>query len=242
MSERFTYRCSTVNVLNSGEQTCSIRSAGKASLLRGFVLAVSLLAASSLLTAMPAAYGEDPYALEVNGTSLTIDDDEDVLRLSSYTYEFWIKDLQGPTGSWRNVFCKGPGDVNAGRGPLLALRPDDPGVHFSHSTGSGQETVDTFEGIPTNEWTHIALVLTALDGEQIIYQDGVEAARDNVSSLTDTTQSAVLRMGLGANVVLDDFRVWNYARTQEEIQAGISQEVTGVEAGLVGYWRLGQNG
>ena len=100
--------------------TRSARLAERVSLFRHCVLAVFLSVISSVLTAMPAAYGEDAYALEVNGSSLTIDDDEDILRLGSYTYEFWIKDLQGPTGSWRNVFCKGPGDVNAGRGPLLA--------------------------------------------------------------------------------------------------------------------------
>jgi hypothetical protein len=215
-------------------------SARKVSLFRDFILAVLLLVASSVLTVMPAAYGEDAYALEVNGSSLTIDDDEDVLRLGTYTYEFWMKDLQGPTGSWRNIFCKGPGDTNAGRGPLLALRPDDPGLHFSHSTGSGQETANITEGIAVNVWTHVALVLTALDGEQTIYIDGVEAVTEDVSSLTDTTQTAVLRMGLGANVVLDDFRVWDYARTQEEIQADMNHEITGVEEGLVGYWRFNE--
>ncbi|UCG47484.1 MAG: LamG domain-containing protein, partial [Phycisphaerales bacterium] len=241
MSNRLISLASIVDVSNlEVRKTYCIYSAGKASLFRDFVLAVFLLIASSLLTAMPAAYGEDAYALEVNGASLTIDDDEDILRLSSYTYEFWMKDLQGPTGSWRNIFCKGPGDTNAGRGPLLALRPDDPGLHFSHSTGSGQETANVTEGIAVNVWTHIALVLTALDGEQIIYINGVEVVAEEVSSLTDTTQTAVLRMGIGANVVLDDFRIWDYARTQEEIQADMNFEATGVEEGLVGYWRFNE--
>jgi len=241
MSKKLIYLASMVNVLNLEVcKTYSIRSAGKVSLFRNFVLAVFLSVACSLLTAMPVAYGEEGYALEVNGGAVTIDDDEDALRLSSYTYEFWMKDLEGPTGSWRNIFCKGPGDTAAGRGPLLALHPDDPGLHFSHSTGSDQETANTLEGIPVNEWTHIALVLTALDGEQIIYQDGVQVVAESVSNLTDATQSSVLRMGLGANVVLDDFRVWNYARTQAEIQADMNREIFGVEEGLVGYWRFNE--
>jgi hypothetical protein len=241
MCKKLIYLASMVNVLNlEVYKTYSILSAGKASLFRVFVLAVFLSVACSLLTAMPVAYGEEGFALEVNGGSVTIDDDEDALRLSSYTYEFWMKDLQGPTGSWRNVFCKGPGDTAAGRGPLLALHPDDPGLHFSHSTGTTQETANTLEGIPVNEWTHIALVLTALNGEQIIYQDGVQVVAESVSSLTDATQSSVLRIGLGANVVLDDFRIWNYARTQEEIQADMNREIFGVEEGLVGYWRFNE--
>jgi len=241
MSKKLIYLASMVNVINLEVcKTYSIRSARKVSLFRDFALAVFLSVACSLLTAMPVAYGGEGYALEVNGSTLTIDDDEDALRLSSYTYEFWMKDLEGPTGSWRNVFCKGPGDVNAGRGPLLALRPNEPGLHFSHSTGAAQETANTMEGILVNEWTHIALVLTDLNGEQIIYQDGIEVVSESAPSLTDATQSPVLRIGIGANVALDDFRVWNYARTQAEIEADMNREVSGTEDGLVGYWRFNE--
>jgi hypothetical protein len=241
MSKKLIYLASMVNVINLEVcKTYSIRSARKVSLFRDFALAVYLSVACSLLTAMPVAYGGEGYALEVNGSTLTIDDDEDALRLSSYTYEFWMKDLEGPTGSWRNVFCKGPGDVNAGRGPLLALRPNEPGLHFSHSTGAAQETANTMEGILVNEWTHIALVLTDLNGEQIIYQDGIEVVSESAPSLTDATQSPVLRIGIGANVALDDFRIWNYARTQAEIEADMNREVSGIEDGLVGYWRFNE--
>ncbi|UCC98404.1 MAG: discoidin domain-containing protein [Phycisphaerales bacterium] len=209
-------------------------------MFRDLVLVVFLSVACSLLTSMPAAYGADGYALEVGGgRTVTIDDDEDALRLGSYAYEFWLKDLEGPTGSWRNIFTKGSTNSSYGRGPLLALRPNDPGLHFDHSTGSGQSTLNTFEGIPVNEWIHVAIVLTSLTGEQIIYQDGEEVARRS-SSVTDTTQASVLTIGIGANIVLDDFRVWNYARTPEEIKADMYQELTGDEQGLVGYWKFNE--
>jgi hypothetical protein len=201
---------------------------------------VFLLIACSVLMATPVAYGGEGYALEFSGGTLTIDDDEDALRLGSYTYELWLKDLEGPTGSWRNVFCKGPGNSASGRGPLMALRPSESGLHYDHSTGDGQSTIDTHEGIPVNEWTHIALVLTDLDGEQIIYQDAVQVAVRTSAGLTDATQDPVLRIGIGANVALDDFRIWNYARTQGEIEADMYREVSGGEDGLVGYWRFNE--
>jgi hypothetical protein len=235
MSGKLIYLASMVKVC----KTYSIRPVRKVSLFRDFALAAFLLVACSVLTAMPVAYGGEGYALEFGGT-LTIDDDEDALRLSSYTYELWLKDLEGPTGSWRNVFCKGPGDSAAGRGPLLALRPSENGMHYDHSTGTGQSTLDTHEGVPVNEWTHVALVLTDLNGQQIIYQDGVEVAVRDSSGLTDATQDPVLRIGIGANVALDDFRVWNYARSEEEIQADMNREVSGTEEGLAGYWRFNE--
>jgi len=242
MSKKLIYLASMVNVLNLEVcKTYSIRSAGKVSLFRDFVLAVFLSVACSLLTAMPVAYGGGGYALEVGGgRTVTIDDDEDALRLSSYTYEFWMKDLEGPTGSWRNVFTKGSGNSSYGRGPLVALRPSENGLHFDHSTGTGQSTLDTHEGVPVNEWTHIAIVLTSLTGEQIIYQDGVQKAVRISAGLTDATQPPVLSMGTGANIVLDDFRVWNYARTPAEIQDGMNRELTGGEEGLVGYWKFNE--
>jgi len=241
MCKKLIYLASMVNVLNLEVcKTYSIRSAGKVSLFRDFVLAVFLSFACSLLTAMPVAYGGGGYALEVGGGRTVTIDDEDALRLSSYTYEFWMKDLEGPTGSWRNVFTKGSGNSDYGRGPLIALRPSENGLHFDHSTGTGQSTLDTHEGIPVNEWVHIAIVLTSLTGEQIIYQDGVQKAVRISAGLTDATQPPVLRMGTGANMVLDDFRVWNYARTPAEIQDGMNRELSGGEEGLVGYWRFNE--
>ena len=38
--------------------------------------------------------------------------------------------------------------------------------------------------------------------------------------------------------LMDDVRVWNVARTAEEIADNMHKELTGTEPGLVGYWRL----
>ena len=37
---------------------------------------------------------------------------------------------------------------------------------------------------------------------------------------------------------ISDLRIWNYARTQSEIQADMHKRLTGNEPGLVGYWPL----
>jgi hypothetical protein len=221
---------------------CAIQKAWKASRSTDFVLALCLWAACYVVAAAPVACAQDQYALEVGGATatVTIDDSQDALRLGCYTYELWLKDLQGPTGSWRNVFCKGLGNSATGRGPLLALRPSEPGVHYDHCTGTTQSTLNAMEGIVANEWVHVALVLTALDGQQRIYLNGEQAVERTSAGLTADTQEPVLRMGLGARVVLDDFRVWNYARTAEEIQAGMGQELRGSEEGLVGYWKFNE--
>ena len=136
-------------------------------MLRHCKLSVFVLAACCLFSTIPDAHAQDRYGLEIGaGMTVTMDDTQDVLRLGSYTYEVWLKDLQGTSGSWRRVFHKGLNNVNTGRGPLLSLRPNDAGMHFSHSTGAGQQTANSIGGLPVDEWAHVALVLTALNGEE----------------------------------------------------------------------------
>ena len=37
---------------------------------------------------------------------------------------------------------------------------------------------------------------------------------------------------------MSEVRIWNQARTAEEISADMNQRLTGQESGLVGYWTL----
>jgi hypothetical protein len=39
---------------------------------------------------------------------------------------------------------------------------------------------------------------------------------------------------------LDEVRIWNRIRTQEEIQGAMHTELTGGEEGLVGYWKFNE--
>ena len=84
MSKKLISLASMVKVLNLEVcKTYSIRSVRKVSLFRDFVLAVFLSVACSVLTAIPVAYSGEGYALEFNGGTLTINDDEDALRFGS---------------------------------------------------------------------------------------------------------------------------------------------------------------
>ncbi|HQT91885.1 MAG TPA: hypothetical protein PL001_07645 [Candidatus Kryptobacter bacterium] len=41
---------------------------------------------------------------------------------------------------------------------------------------------------------------------------------------------------------IDNLRICNHPRTQEEIRSTLHSHLTGKEAGLVGYWDFNQNG
>ena len=96
---------------------------------------------------------------------------------------------------------------------------------------------------PFSEWHHVALVKTTSNIKMFI--DGVERATRN-NSRTLASSSYKFNVGgavwdAGGNHVkqkFDDVRVWNVAKTQAELQAGMNSELVGNEAGLIGYWKF----
>lgn len=117
---------------------------------------------------------------------------------------------------------------------------------------------ETFQGhlaapAPTGSWVHAAGVIDYANGQLSMYIDGVLAT--NASASWGRTNFLGTVPSLGANIGagnvfnsktrqryfagnLFESRIWNVARTPEEIAANYTNRLVGNEAGLVGYWRL----
>ncbi len=107
--------------------------------------------------------------------------------------------------------------------------------------------VDKF--LLTNEWYHIA-VATGPKGVRI-YLDGVLVAQNNYTGSFAAIQSGS-RNYLGRNNwkesfpesiedlagQMDEVRVWNTWRTEDQIRQNMFKSLTGKEAGLVGLWNF----
>lgn len=99
--------------------------------------------------------------------------------------------------------------------------------------------------IPVNDsvWHHVAVVYdNSSSTEKVkLYVDGV---LDVVGNITNIYTSATnnIRIGMRIDNVkpfqgsIDEVRVWNYARTQEEIQATMNQEFCTIPSSLVAYY------
>ena len=100
-------------------------------------------------------------------------------------------------------------------------------------------------------WHHIAVTWRSADGAAQLFKDGVEAWSGALAAGPALRPGGALVFGqdqdsLGGgftagdafNGLLDEVRVWSVVRTPWEIAAGMSNRVSGDEAGLAGYWRF----
>ena len=103
----------------------------------------------------------------------------------------------------------------------------------------GPDTVKTADGIvQSGEWTHIA---ASFDGTNVTFYANGERVGDPQAFSTNGANSGDLRIGrddLGRYVdgMIDDVRIWNDARTADEIRDNYDHLVLTDDDGLVGNW------
>ncbi|MEO1185478.1 MAG: LamG domain-containing protein [Cyanobacteria bacterium J06636_27] len=104
---------------------------------------------------------------------------------------------------------------------------------YGSSSGQLQPTLNV------GEWTHLA---TVYDGTTLtLYVNGEEYGSTSASFNFTNTE---FKLGLPLNSdpyfkgKVDDVRIWNTARSAEEISDNYNQTLTGSETGLVGYWNF----
>jgi len=202
----------------------------------GSVLILALLAAFSIGTV---------YA----GNALDFDGINDYVAANGYDTETfsisaWVKlpnqvdDWSGiveftPEGSTdrRGLFLSGPGGEDVG----------SPTITY----GALNYRVSTAGDIDDDEWHHIA---GTYDGSvPKLYVDGVSVHLGPENNTVGNVLESKLTIGAWTDTnpvsfcfpgIIDEVRVWNIARTKEDIQSSMHRVLTGNEPGLVGYWRF----
>jgi len=187
---------------------------------------------------------------------LSLDGDGDYVKIidspilnsldTQITIEAWIR-CDKFNGGHSSIIYKGdkhePGDVHRS----FALWPHPDGhIHFTSASDDG--VYYTFDSprnsIPFYTWCHIAGVIDAVNQEMKILINGNEvASRDYGDSIR--TSLLPLKIGLGDcchyfSGYIDEVRIWNVARTQQEIQENMNQPLENPELleNLIGYWNF----
>jgi len=176
-----------------------------------------------------------PYAPELNTTS--------------FTAEVWVLSKGGE--DYRSVLTSR--DANATEGCMGYLFYATPSQQWQFWLGSGEagQSWIVLEGptVQPNVWTHLAgsydadtqTLVFFVNGEEINRKTGVKYQSNRQQTLrigAGDTEQPVAKYFFNGNIA--EVRLWNQARSLEEIKAKISQRLQGTETGLAGYWMLAE--
>ncbi|MEV4250611.1 LamG domain-containing protein [Streptosporangium canum] len=146
-----------------------------------------------------------------------------------YTIEAWVK----PSAFGGTVLAKGTAcqfGVNA-NGMVFLAQSGSPGL------------VTSVEPLALNEYTHVAGVYE--EGKATIFINGRASQSANLSYTADPSAPVLIgavnvagQTGKFFNGEIDEVRLWDRARTVEELKRESGHRLIGNEAGLVSYYRF----
>jgi len=178
------------------------------------------------------------YALDFDGVNDYVEiSDNDVLDITgSMTVEAWVnyKVLSG--GHYYRIVSKGEYNDGWIFGTTYAYAID-----FTFNT---TQTAYAQTPLQPGKWYHIAAVIDNSAKKIYLYLNG---SLDNLSgypftgNLPSTSHSLKIgksNAGYYCCAYVDEVRIWNYARTQSQIQEYMHKTLNGNESGLVAYYKM----
>lgn len=186
--------------------------------------------------------------LSLNGDGAYARFSEALVVDGDFTIELWFK-VDGPAGGTEQqsiLFSQQDGDIGCYNSAIVLferVRDDFPFTYFSTRTDQACSQRMMTEPPPSQGWHHIAAAKSV--GVQKIYIDGrlVSAIlNDDVGSystnLTSIDIGRHFQDGLEKgffNGLIDEFRIWDYGLTTEEVLTSMTSTPQGSENGLVAY-------
>ena len=187
------------------------------------------------------------------GTSVFFDGANDEVSIAgnsayqvttSLTVEAWVKPLSAPSDYDGFLsYSMDAGGTQAGFGFSFYLT----GWKFFLKTTTNQINYGAMAGaqLPVGQWTHIA---ATYNGSQVkLYRNGSLVNQNDAMGDVEWA-GAPAEMVLGNfpkdgsghffDGNLDEIRIWDIVRTENEIKASKEISLAGDEDGLVGYWKL----
>ncbi|KPA18375.1 conserved hypothetical protein, membrane, partial [Candidatus Magnetomorum sp. HK-1] len=173
-----------------------------------------------------------------SGNALDIDSIEDTVNLgnginlanSSFSIEFWLK-----RKSIEGVSVAVQGSKSTNNCLVVGFRPTNVFTFIFW-----QNDLDTNVTYSETDWHHWAVTYDSNTKERKIFRDGIQVAY-NVSA-SNYTGSGNFYIGnyFGAfsNCIVDEFRIWNIARTEQNIRENMCKKLSGSETSLISYYRF----
>ncbi len=200
----------------------------------------------------------------VVGTALTLDGNRSFVEINDseslnniteqVTVSAWIKATDFPN-SYEAILCRsderGP-DITIVENRSYVLYLTDNGSIQMAASPNGRHEASFYSAtgsIKLNTWYHIACVIDPLNDSMKLFIDGIEVGNISFKGQERLYRSRLpLRIGwtheeerpTQSSFVgqIDDVRIWNIARTGNEISSDMNKQLNGDEPGLVAYWKF----
>jgi hypothetical protein len=180
------------------------------------------------------------YGLQFDGLDDHVTLPELDLDLANgFTVEAWVR--YSSFQSWSRIIDFGNGDnadnilfANQGRTNDLVFR-----VYQDQTV----KTLTAPAALETGTWMHLAATVDSA-GNAFLYKNGQELFRDKIHAPEGIkrTRNFIGRSNWQVDGYFDgnmaEVRIWNLARTQEDIQKYMHRHLAGNEDGLASYWPL----
>jgi hypothetical protein len=186
----------------------------------------------------------------LQGNALKFDGSDDyvetpnlsALNPSTFTYEFWAR-VDGGYGTYRCPVSSRYWDGTCYGVNFYANDANNWDATLGTGVGGANWAGVVGSAVQNGVWTHLA---STYDGTTFRFYINGELQGDTVVAFSPNTTTP-LQLGRVAdgdayfNGAIDEVRIWNVARTPEQIQATMNTPFTEPQSGLVGYWQLNEN-
>lgn len=219
----------------------------------GLVIGKSILLA--LLIIFPAFLYSQPSGsgkcLAFNGVDNYVDlgDIYDDLY-PPFTISAWIF-LDESAEGWAPVFASQDNSA-VYKGTVFLVSKDQVGIEYGDGRGWNNPQFRRSKGANvgdiTNRWIHVAGVIRdATDMDLFINGLNVQGTYSGTTPYPMVNKKGdVAKIGAWYSNnqrfwfkgKIDELRVWNYSRSEEEVRSDMCKKLQGNEAGLIGYWRF----
>ncbi|MFZ2958395.1 MAG: LamG-like jellyroll fold domain-containing protein [Candidatus Ozemobacteraceae bacterium] len=192
-------------------------------------------------------------SLEFNGTNAYVSVPHNtVFNSNSVTIEMWFTLTSDPNtdanANWRSLIRKG----NTSSTPTGwdVVIEDNKTLTWDVGLGATSRLLNVDVGLTVGNPVHLAFVYDANTGNQYVYANGVQKGSKSNSATGIVNNSESISFAQGTNSGgfpngsgytpgrFANIRLWNTARTQEQISTNMSRQLMGNEAGLAAYWPL----
>ena len=185
-----------------------------------------------------------PDASTNNGAYSNIDISGVPLSTLPYTIEMWVSIKKRQVQYAGLVYHRVDASVNSGVqfAADWQMNATPNAIRVNNNTSGYGLISDT---LTLNNWHHIAIVIT--ESSRTCYVDGNKTTESVAIPAYDFSAGHMWIGRDSANAsndnrafkgLIDEVRIWNVARTEDELEANKYLTLTGSEPGLIGYWNF----